>query len=160
MTLFIVFAAMTIALVVMGLRLGEAEPVSPVDVKVAALDWVGEGHPQSPRHDGDRWEVDVVRRDGSMVQVNLGEDLRLQGFDEERGPAGGPAHDEVTGAARASAVRAALAEVGPGYVVGVERDSFSEIEVGIRKGKDRQIEVELDERFRVTDVSTEDPGDE
>jgi hypothetical protein len=158
MTIFIVFAAMTLALVLMGLRLGE-ETSSPVEAELAALEWVGSGFSQGPRRDGDNWEVDVVRPDGSMVQVTLGDDLTLRDLDEESGPAGIPAHDEVTGAARTRAVEAAFAEVGPGQVVGVERDS-REIEVGIRKRRDHQVEVELDHRFRVTEVETEDPRDE
>jgi hypothetical protein len=158
-TILIVFGAMAIALVLMGLRLGE-ESVSPVDAELAALDWVGNGFSQGPRREGDNWEVDIVRADGSMVQVTLGKDLELRGLDEESGPAGSPAHDELTGAARARAVRASFAEVGPGLVVGVERDSSREIEVGIRKRDGRQVEVELDGRFKVTEVETEDPGDE
>jgi hypothetical protein len=159
MTIAIVFGAMTIALVLMGLRLGE-ERVSPVDAEIAALDWVGDGFTQVPRRDGGNWEVDVVRRNGSMVQVTLGDDLELRDFDEELGPAGSPAHDELAGAVRARAVEAAFAAVGPGQVVGVERDSSREIEVGIRKRRGHQIEVELDARFRVTEVETEDPRDE
>jgi hypothetical protein len=159
MTIFVVFCAMTIALVVMGLRLGE-EPASPLDAELAALDWVGAGVSQVPRRDGDDWEVDVVRPDGSMVEVTLGDDLELRDFDEEFGPAGIPAHDELTGAVRARAVQATFAEVGPGQVVGVERDSNGEIEVGIRKRRGHQVEVELDHRFRVTEVETEDPRDE
>jgi hypothetical protein len=157
-TIFIVFGAMTIALVLMGLRL--EDPASPVDAEIAALDWVGSGYSQVPRRDGDNWEVDVVRPDGSMVQVTLGEDLELRDFDEESGPAGSPAHDELSGAMRARAVQAAFAEVGPGQVVGVERDSSREIEVGIQKRGGRQLEVELDHRFRVTEVEEEDPRDE
>ena len=157
-TIFIVFGAMTIALVAMGLRAEES--ANPVDAEIAALDWVGDGYAQAPRRDGGDWEVDVVRRDGSMVQVTLDPDLRLRGFDEEIGPAGSLAHDELTGAARARAVQVAFAEVGPGQVVGVERDSSREIEVGIKKRGGRQIEVELDGRFQVTEVEAEDPADE
>ena len=66
-TIFIVFGAMTIALVVMGFELGE--DTNPIDAEVAALDAVGDGVSQVPRRDGDNWEVDVVRPDGSMVQI-------------------------------------------------------------------------------------------
>lgn len=159
MTIVIVFTAMAIALVAMGVRLGD-EANSPVDAEVAALDWVGNGVSQVPRREGGNWEVDVIRPDGSMVQVTLDEDLELRDIDEELGPAGTPAHDELTGAVRARAVRAAFAEVGPGHVVGVERDSNREIEVGIQKRRGHQVEVELNGRFRVTEVETEDPRDE
>jgi hypothetical protein len=156
--IFMVFAAIAAALVVLELELSGAG--NPVDAEIAALDWVGDGVTQVPRHDGGHWEVDVVRPDGSLVEVNLEHDLALRNFDEEFGPAGTPAHDELTGAVRARAVTAAFAEVGPGHVVGVERESDNEIEVGIQKRRDRQVEVQLDRRFRVTAVLTEDPRDE
>ena len=92
--------------------------------------------------------------------MNLGENLELRGLDEELGPAGTLAPDEVTGVARVRAVRAAFAETGPGEIVSVERDSPRKIEVRVRTDSDSQVEVELDQRFRVTQVETEDPGDE
>ena len=159
MTIAIVFTAMAIALVAMGIRLGD-DAYAPVDAEVAALDWVGDGVSQVPRREGQNWEVDVIRPNGSMVQVTLGEDLELRDVDEEFGPAGTPAHDELTGARRARAVKAAFAKVGPGQVVGVERDSNREIEVGIRKRRGHQVEVELNGRYEVIEVETEDPRDE
>jgi hypothetical protein len=56
-------------------------------------------------------------------------------------------------------VEAAFWHVGPGRVVGVERDPTGEVEVGMRMGGD-QIEVRLDERLRVIEVHPEDRGDE
>jgi hypothetical protein len=156
-TIFIVFGAMTIALVLMGFELGEG--TNPVDAEVAALDAVGDGVSQVPRRDGDNWEVDVVRPDGSMVQVSLSKGLDLLGLDEEYGPAGTLAPDEARGAARLRAVRAAFDEVGPGEVIGVERESGGRYEVGVlRRGG--QVEVELDRNFQVTEVEGEDPRDE
>jgi hypothetical protein len=156
-TIFIVFGAMTIALVLMGFELGEG--TNPLDAEVAALDAVGDGVSQVPRRDGDNWEVDVVRPDGSMVQVSLSKGLDLLGLDEEYGPAGTLAADEARGPARVRAVRAAFAEVGPGEVTGVERESRGRFEVGVlRRGG--QVEVELDRNFRVTEVEGEDPRDE
>jgi hypothetical protein len=133
--------------------------VSATDAEVAARTWVGVGEAEAPRREGDVWEVDVRRPDGSMVQVTMSDELELRDFDEEFGPAGTPAPDELTGAARARAIEAAFFHVGPGRVVGVERDPTGEIEVGIRMGGD-QIEVRLDERFRVIEVHPEDRGDE
>jgi hypothetical protein len=135
------------------------EGVSATDARVAALSWVGAGEAETPRRDGENWEVDVRRPDGSLVQVIFNEDLRLRGFDEEFGPAGTPADDELTGAARARAIAATYRHVGPARVIGVERDPTGEIEVGIRLGGD-QIEVRLDERFRVIEVQPEDRSDE
>jgi hypothetical protein len=154
-TILIVFGAMTMTLVVMGLRVDE--PADRGDVEMTALDWVGEGRAHAARRDGDTWEVDVVRRDGSMIQVTLGDDLRLRGLDEESGPAGTLARDELTGPARARAVQAAFGEVGPGQVIEVERDMSSQIEVRIQQRGGRQIEVEMDRRFRVREVETDTP---
>jgi hypothetical protein len=149
---------MTTALVVIGLRLGEHS--TPLEVETAALRWVDDGVTQKARREGGRWEVDVVRPDGSMVQVSLGNDLELLGLDEEAGPAGSLARDELRGTARARAVQTAYAATRPGQVTSVERDpSSGEIEVCIRTRTGRQVEVELDHMFRVAVVDREDPCD-
>ena len=156
-TILIVFGAITIALLVMGFELGE--DTNPAAAEVAALDAVGDGVSQVARRDGDRWEVDVVRPDGSMVQVSLTKGLDVLGMDEEVGPAGTLAPDEARGPARVRAVRAAFEEVGPGEVIGVERESGGRYEVGVLQ-RGGQVEVELDRNFRVTEVEGEDPRDE
>ncbi|MGH2745694.1 MAG: hypothetical protein ACRDLY_19170 [Thermoleophilaceae bacterium] len=46
--------------------------------------------PENSRRDGDGWEVDVVRPDGSLVEVTIGDQLELKALDEELGPAGAP----------------------------------------------------------------------
>jgi hypothetical protein len=155
--LFVVFAALTIALVAL-IRI--EEEAAPSDAEAAALRWVSVGVAEKPRRDGDNWEVDIVRPDGSMVQVTLGPRLELLDLDEEFGPAGTPASDEVRGADRARAVGAAFAEIGHGRVVSVERDSGREIDVGIRLSEGHQVEVQLDHTFRVTAVKQEHPSDE
>jgi hypothetical protein len=139
--------------------LDEEDGFSAKDAEIAALSWVPAGEAEPPRREGDNWEVDVRRPDGSLVQVTMGDRLQLLDFDEEFGPAGTPAFDELKGSARARAIEAAFWHVGPGRVVGVERDPTGEVEVGIRMGGD-QIEVRLDERYRVIEVHPEDPGDE
>jgi hypothetical protein len=159
-SLVLLLASMAVALVVLVL-LRIDEESGPLDAEEVALQWVGnEGVAQEPRRDGDAWEIDIVRPDGSMVQVRLGDKLELRGFDEELGPAGTLASDELRGAERARAVRAAFSEIGPGQVVSAERDSPEEVEVRVRTGTGRQMEVELDEKFRVTGVDEEDPRDE
>ena len=137
----------------------EDDGVSAKDAKIAALSWVPAGVAETPRRERDHWEVDVRRPDGSLVEVVMGDELQLRDFDEESGPAGAPAIDELAGAARARAIDAAFFHVGPGRVVGVERDPTGEIEVGIRMGGD-QIEVRLDERYRVIEVHPEARSDE
>jgi hypothetical protein len=139
--------------------LDEDDGVSAKEAEIAALSWVRAGEAEPPRREGGNWEVDVRRPDGSLVQVTMGDKLQLLDFDEEFGPAGTPAFDELKGSARARAIEAAFWHVGPGRVVGVERDPTGEIEVGIRMGGD-QIEVRLDERYRVIEVHPEDRSDE
>jgi hypothetical protein len=157
-TMFLLFAAMTAAIVVLAFRLRDEQ--GPLDAKAVAVEFVSNGVAQDIRREDDRWEVDVVRPDGSMVQVNLGRDLELRGLDEELGPAGTLAPDELRGSERRRAVRAAFDETGPGEVVSVERHSSSAIEVRIQTGGRNQTEVELDGMFRVLGTSDEALGDE
>jgi hypothetical protein len=135
------------------------EGFSAAEAKTAALSWVGAGEAQAPRRDGEDWEVDVVRPNGSLVQVTLGDRLELREFDEEFGPGHTPGPDELRGAARARAIEAAFGHVGPGRVLGVERESSREIDVDMRLGNDR-IEVQLNPRFRAIGVKPEDSHDE
>jgi hypothetical protein len=161
--LFVVFAGVALGLVALWIAAeidGEGMSSDAEAAEAAALRWVRSGVTQEPRRDGDGWEVDVVRPDGSMVQVRLGPRLQLRDFDEEFGPAGTPAPDEMRGEPRARAVRAAFTETGPGHVVSVERESRQEIEVSIALSDDNQVEVELDRMFRVVRVRTEDQRDE
>ena len=155
-----VFVGLGIALAALWIGAGLDRPRKSEDAEATALGWVGSGVTQEPRRDGDNWEVDVVRRNGSMVQVRLGPRLELRDFDEEFGPAGTPAADELQGAARARAVGAAFAETGPAQVVSVERDSRDKIEVSVRESDGDQVEVELDHMFRIVTVQEEDPSDE
>jgi hypothetical protein len=156
--MFLLFTAMTIAIVVLALRLRDDQ--GPLDAESVAVDLVGAGIAQESRREGDRWEVDVVRPDGSLVQVSLGDDLELRGLDEEEGPAGTLADDELRGRARFRAMRAAFAETGIGEVVSVERHASGGIEVRVRTGGRRTIEVELDRGFRVVGTEQESLGDE
>jgi hypothetical protein len=157
-SMIVLIVALLVASAAFQLR-DEDDGVSAADARIAALSWVPAGEAETPRREGDSWEVDIRRPDGSLVEVVMGDELQLRAFDEESGPAGAPAPDELTGAARARAMEAAFRHVGPGRVVGVERDPTGEIEVGIRMGGD-QIEVRLDERYRVIEVQPEDRGDE
>ena len=160
---FVVFAGVGFALAALWIAAALDGPEIPSDAEgaeAAALNWVRSGVAQEPRRDGNDWEVDVVRPDGSMVQVRLGSSLELRGFDEEFGPAGSPAKDELRGAARVRAVRAAFAETGPAQVISVERESSREIEVSLRLSDDDQVEVELDQTLHVLGVKRESPSDE
>jgi len=156
------FVAALIVLAAGTLRNGHA-PVNASEAEAAAFHWVGVGVAESPRRDGGEWEVDVVRPDGSLVEVTIDDQLALQGLDEELGPGGRPAHDELRGPVRKRAIRAALAATGPGRVLSVERESNGELEVtevNIRHPDRGDVEVGLDARLRVVEVESQDPGDE
>jgi hypothetical protein len=141
----------------------EAPQVSPSQAADAALQWVGAGSAEPPRESGGDWEVDVVRPNGSLVEVTIGDRLELQGLDEELRAGRRPAHDELTGPARAQAIRAALAATGPGRVLGVERESGREaevIEVDLRRRDGSRVEVGLDSALNVVEIEPQHPGDE
>lgn len=158
-SVIILSVALVIAAAELKLREDHDEGFSAAQAKAAALRWAGGGEAQAPRRDGDDWEVDIVRPDGSLVQVTLGDSLELRGFDEEFGPGHTPGPDELRGAVRARAIEAAFSHVGPGRVLGVERESDREIDVDLRMGGDR-IEVQLNPRFQAIGVKPEDPGDD
>jgi hypothetical protein len=157
-SLFLLIAAMTVAIVVLALQLRADHGL--LDAEMVALEYVNEGVAQESRRDGDRWEVDVIRDDGSLVQVNLGEDLEVRSIDEELGPGGSLARDELKGRARVRAVEAAFAEAGRGQVISVERDSRRRIKVRVQRADSDQVGVVLDNSLRVVRVDDEDPRDE
>ena len=150
-------------LLVVGVYLafpGEPSP-SADQAQAAARQWVGVGTAQTPRRDGDEWEVDIVRPNGSLVEVTIGDRLELRGTDEERGPGGSTAPDQLTGRDRERAVAAALAAVGTGRVIGVERDvSDAEIEVNVLRADRSVLEIGLRSAFRVAEVEPKAAGDE
>lgn len=149
------------AAAVVFLALWPREPeLGARDAAAVAVGWVGAGEPQAPRRDGGEWEVDVARPNGSLVEVTVGTRGELLGFDEERGAGGGPAPDELTGRARARAVRAALAATAAGRVLSAEWEQGGGIEVAVRRANRTQVEVGLDRRLRVREVEREDPADE
>jgi hypothetical protein len=157
-TLLFFVAVTAVVMVVVGLD--KRADIGPDDAEAAALDWVGVGFAQEPRRDGDEWEVDVIRPNGSMVEVTISDRLEARGFDEERGAAGLPAHDEIHGPQRAAAIDAALSATGTGEALSVERERPGEIEVSLVTRDDLRVEVELDASLQVTEVEVEDPGDE
>jgi hypothetical protein len=153
------FLAVLIGATVMGLPRGDGQ-WNASDAEAAARYWIDVGTVQSGRLDEGDWEVDVLRPDGSLVEVTLDDGLQLKDFDEELGPGGTWAHDEVRGRLRHQAILAGLKVSGAGRVSSVERDSPDEVEVNVRPGNGTQIEVMLDAELRVTQVRHEDPGDE
>jgi hypothetical protein len=157
--LILAAGAVVAALAVLALWPDDPE-LQAEDAALVATGWVGTGSPQAPRCDGDRCEVDVTRPDGSLVEVTVGSEGELLGFDEERGPGGGPAPDELRGLARARAVRAALSAAGPGQVLSTEREHGGGAEVDVRRADGIRVEVELDHRLQIREVEREDSADE
>jgi hypothetical protein len=157
-TLLLFVAVTAVVMVVVGLD--RPADIGAADAEAAAHDWVGVGFAQEPRRDSDGWEVDVIRPDGSMVEVTIGDGLEARGFDEERGPAGLPAHDEISGSLRAAAIESALTATGSGEALSVEREGSGEIEVSMVTRDDLHVDVELDDALQPVEVEVEDPGDE
>jgi hypothetical protein len=155
----ILVAGATAAVAVLALLPREPE-LEAAEAGRVAVGWVGAGIPQAPRRDGAEWEVDVVRPNGSLVEVTVSESGELLGFDEERGRGGSPAPDELTGRLRARAVRAALAATGPGRVLSAEWEHGGGIEVAVRRADGSQVEAALDRRLRLRELEREDPADE
>jgi hypothetical protein len=160
-TLFVLLAVTAAVLTLVG-RDGPGD-IGAADAEAVALDWVGAGFAQEPRREGDEWEVDVIRPDGSMVEVTIGDSLEARGFDEELGPWGTLAPDEIRGERRAAAISAARTASGPGEAFSVEREERENgdgIEVSIETPDGRHVEVELDGSLEVVEVEDEDPRDE
>jgi hypothetical protein len=153
------FLGVLIGGTVMGLP-GDDRQWNASDAEAAARYWIEVGTVQPARLDEGDWEVDVLRPDGSLVEVTLNDRLKLRDFDEELGPGGTWAGDEVRGPLRRQAIRAGLKVAGPGRVSSVERDSPDEVEVNVRPRNGTQIEVVLDAELQVRQVRHEDPGDE
>jgi hypothetical protein len=155
-----VITVIVAAALLLAVATGRVTEPDAASAQRVALQWSGAELADAPRRDGDGWEVDVRRADGSLVEIKLGPRLELRELDEERSAGGAAAHDEVTGLLRTRAIDAARAVSGPGTARSVERERDGSIEVDV-VAKDRSIvEVELDSELRVTDIDEEDLYDE
>ncbi len=150
-------AVIVLAFLAFGTRAQEPDAAA---ARQAALRWTEAEFADAPRRDGDEWEVDVRRANGSLVEVTLGRSLELRRLDEEIGPAGALPHDEVTGALRERAIAAARDTGRRGAVRSVEHEPDGAVEVDFEGPGRTVIEVELDQDLRVMDVDREDFGDE
>ena len=137
-----------------------ATRVSAGAAEVAAQNWARVGMTEPPRPDDDEWEVDVIRPNGSLVEVTIGDRLELRGLDEEFGRGGSRAADELSGRTRKRAIRAAFEVAGPGRVLSAEREPGHGVEVNVRRPTGDVFEVGLDAALRVVELEPEHPGDE
>src|ERR687894_1089175 len=102
-----VFVGVIVVVTILALPRDEGQ-ARPSDAETAALDRFPAGRVQPARIEDDEWEVDVVRPDGSLVEVTFDHELRLRDVDQEIGPGGRLADDELVGAERRRAVRTAF----------------------------------------------------
>jgi hypothetical protein len=153
------FVVVIVVVTFLALPRGDGE-AGPGEAEAVARHWVGSGTVQPARLEDDGWAVDVLRRDGSLVELTFDGDLSLRHIDEELGRGGAPAYDEIQDPLRRRAIRVALGVTGTGRVTSVERDRPDEIEVNVTLPGGNQVEVELDSALRVGEVEDEDPGDE
>ncbi|MCY1136899.1 PepSY domain-containing protein [Actinoplanes sp. Pm04-4] len=101
---------------------------------------------------GEAYEVEVRKPDGSEVDVKLDKDLKVV---TQQAEAADPA---LTGADRASAEKAALEAVAGGTVLGVEAgdDEGVAYEVEVRSADNKEWDVELDPAFKVLTKNADD----
>jgi hypothetical protein len=151
------------ALLILGLLAfspGSGDEFDAEAAQEAARNWTGHATTEAPRREGAGWEVDVRRADGSVVEVNLGPELQLIELDEELGPGGTPADDEVQGEKRARAIAVVHAHGVRGNVRSVEQERDGSIEVDVVGPGRTVLEVDLDAGLRVLGVSREEFADE
>jgi hypothetical protein len=146
--------------VLAALAIGPGDRVDAVAAQEAARDWTGIEETDPARRRDNGWEVDVHRDDGSVIEVNLGPKLELVELDEELGPGGTPAADEVLGAERKRVIAVVRREDITGHVRSVERERDGTIEVDVVQPDRTILEVDLDARLRVTGSDREELGDE
>jgi hypothetical protein len=146
--------------VLAALALGPGDGDDAAAAEEAARNWTDAQATDPARRREDGWEVDVHRADGSIIEVNLGPELELIELDEERGPGGTPADDEVLGDERGRAIAVVRKAGVTGFVRSVERERDGSIEVDVVQPDQTIRELELDARLRVTGVEREEIGDE
>jgi hypothetical protein len=149
------------ALGVLGtLALDGGDDIDAAAAEQVARDWTGIERTDPARRRENGWEVDVHRDNGSVIEVNLGPKLELVELDEELGPGGTPASDEVLGAERERVIAAVRREGVSGFVRSVEREPDGSIEVDVVRTDRTILEVDLDARLRLLDTEREELGDE
>jgi hypothetical protein len=155
-----IVVAAFVVLALLAFAPGNGDEFDAAGAQEAARNWTGSELTDAPRRRGHGWEVDVRRADGSVVEVNLGTELELIELDEELGPGGGPAHDELIGERRLEAIAAARQRAGQAIVRSVEQERDGSIEVDFVRPDQTVLEVELDPGLQVAGIDHEEIGDE
>ena len=123
----------------------------------AALAETGGGKVTDSERDGQTYEVEVTKDDGSEVDVHLDQNYKVvvAETDSEDGDDNDDDRDErVQGADADRASKAAVAEAGGGKATEVERDG-SGYDVEVTKDDGTQVDVNLDERFQPSAVDAD-----
>jgi len=118
----------------------------------AALAETGGGKVTDSERDGQTYEVEVTKDDGSEVDVNLDEGFKPLATDKD--DEDDDRDERVTGADADRASKAAVAEAGGGKATDVERDGTG-YDVEVTKDDGTQVDVHLDERFQPSAVDAD-----
>ena len=126
----------------------------------AALAKTGGGKVTDSERDtenGATYEVEVTKPDGSQVDVRLNDQFKVVVAEPDPEDAGDEQGDDgaaLTGATLDRASKAALTKTGGGTVTGAERDTENgaTYEVEVTKADGSQVDVRLDDQFKVVAV--------
>jgi uncharacterized membrane protein YkoI len=129
----------------------------------AALSAAGGGTITDSERDGDRYEIEVRRDDGSGIDIELGRDFAViatepdDATDDDATDVDAPDADHrvLTDDERQRASAAALAETGGGEVLAIEVDG-SGYEVDVRRTDGSHVDIDLDATFAVIHTDIDD----
>jgi len=121
----------------------------------AALAETGGGTVTDSERDDDTggYEVEVTKDGGGETDVQLDEQFQVLTTDVENGD--DDRDEQLRGADAERAEKAALAEIGGGKVTDSERTGTA-YEVEVTKADGSQVDVLLDEKFKVVTTDTDD----
>jgi hypothetical protein len=80
-SLFLLFTAMMVAIVVLALRLRDEQ--GPLDAEAVAVELVDDGIAQDSRREDDLWEVRIQNGGQGQLEVELDRNYRLVEVDDE-----------------------------------------------------------------------------
>lgn len=125
----------------------------------AALAEAGGGEVVDSERDDGRFEVEVLRPDGTRVEVTLDDSFAV--VHSELDDHDDPDDDRpVTGEELERVTQAALAETGEGTVTDAEQEADGTYEVEVRRADGTEVDLRLDEDLAVTHVRVDDDHDD